>query len=127
MKAKLLRFPKLLFIGALLLALLAGAVIEGFTKLGVTNASAPASQTSAPTASATAPSATTVPQSRASYPEPRRVHHRRSFEKEALIVGGSAAGGALIGGLAGGGKGAGIGAASGGIAGLIYDLATRNK
>jgi hypothetical protein len=52
---------------------------------------------------------------------------KRSWEKEALIIGGGAAGGAGIGALAGGKKGAGIGAATGGVAGLIYDLATRNK
>ena len=52
---------------------------------------------------------------------------KRSWEKEALIIGGGAAAGAGIGALAGGGKGAGIGAATGGIAGLIYDLSTRNK
>lgn len=52
---------------------------------------------------------------------------KRSWEKEALIIGGSAAAGAGIGALAGGKKGAGIGAATGGIAGLIYDLSTRNK
>src|SRR5437867_3253770 len=54
-------------------------------------------------------------------------YKKRSFGKEALIVGGSAGAGAAIGALAGGGKGAGIGALSGGIAGLVYDLATRNK
>ena len=61
--------------------------------------------------------------------EPRRtvVPKKRSLKKELLIVGGGAAGGAAIGALAGGGKGAGIGAATGGVAGLIYDLATRNK
>ncbi len=59
--------------------------------------------------------------------EPRTRRKTRSFEKEALIVGGSAAGGAAIGALAGGGKGAGIGALSGGIAGLVYDLSTRKK
>jgi hypothetical protein len=48
-----------------------------------------------------------------------------SWEKDALIVGGSAGGGALIGALAGGKKGAGVGAAAGGVGGLIYDLATR--
>jgi uncharacterized protein YcfJ len=53
--------------------------------------------------------------------------HKRSFEKEALIVGGGAGAGALIGGLAKGGKGAAVGAAAGGVGGLIYDLATRNK
>ena len=52
---------------------------------------------------------------------------KRTWEKEALIIGGSAGAGAAIGAVAGGGKGAGIGALSGGIAGLVYDLATRNK
>ena len=52
---------------------------------------------------------------------------KRSWEKEALIIGGSAAAGAGIGALAGGKKGAGIGAATGGVAGLIYDLTTRKK
>jgi hypothetical protein len=52
---------------------------------------------------------------------------KRSWEKEALIIGGGAGAGAGIGALAGGKKGAGIGAAAGGIAGLIYDLSTRNK
>ncbi|MBI2821215.1 MAG: hypothetical protein HYX74_03225 [Acidobacteria bacterium] len=50
---------------------------------------------------------------------------KRSWEKEVLIVGGSAGAGAAIGAVAGGKKGAGIGALSGGIAGLVYDLATR--
>jgi hypothetical protein len=57
-------------------------------------------------------------------PQPAK---KRSWEKEALIIGGSAAAGAGIGALAGGKKGAAIGAASGGVAGLIYDLSTRNK
>ena len=52
---------------------------------------------------------------------------KRSWEKEALIIGGGAGAGAGIGALAGGGKGAGIGAATGGVAGLIYDLTTRHK
>ena len=51
----------------------------------------------------------------------------RSWEKEALIIGGSAGAGTAIGAMAGGKKGAGIGAAAGGVGGLIYDLATRNK
>jgi hypothetical protein len=51
----------------------------------------------------------------------------RSWEKEALIIGGSAGGGAAIGAIAGGKKGAGIGAAAGGVGGLIYDVLTRNK
>ena len=52
---------------------------------------------------------------------------KRSLEKEALIIGGSAGAGAAIGAAAGGGKGAAIGALSGGVAGLVYDLATRKK
>jgi hypothetical protein len=51
----------------------------------------------------------------------------RSWEREVLIVGGSAGAGAAIGAAAGGKKGAGIGALSGGLAGLVYDMATRNK
>jgi hypothetical protein len=51
----------------------------------------------------------------------------RSWEKEALIIGGSAGAGTAIGALAGGKKGAGVGAAAGGVGGLIYDLLTRNK
>jgi hypothetical protein len=59
---------------------------------------------------------------------PDSAHPRkRSWERDALIVGGSAGGGALIGAVAGGGKGAAIGATAGGIGGLIYDLATRDK
>ena len=58
---------------------------------------------------------------------PVQPQKNRSLEKEVLIVGGSAGAGAAIGALAGGGKGAGIGALSGGVAGLVYDLATKNK
>jgi hypothetical protein len=53
--------------------------------------------------------------------------NKRSWEQEALIIGGAAGGGAGIGALAGGKKGAAVGAAAGGVGGLIYDLATRNK
>src|SRR4051812_36638004 len=53
--------------------------------------------------------------------------NKRSWEQEALIVGGSAGGGAGIGALVGGKKGAGVGAAAGGVGGLIYDLLTREK
>jgi len=54
------------------------------------------------------------------------VHrNKHGWEKDALIIGGSAGGGALVGALAGGKKGAGIGAAAGGIGGLIYDLARK--
>jgi len=62
--------------------------------------------------------------------QPRRAvesKKKRSLEKELLIIGGSAGAGAAIGAVAGGKKGAAVGALSGGVAGLIYDLATRNK
>jgi hypothetical protein len=59
---------------------------------------------------------------------PDRPHARkRSWEKEALIIGGSAGAGTLIGAAAGGKKGAVVGATAGGIGGLIYDMATRDK
>jgi hypothetical protein len=63
------------------------------------------------------------PASRAVAQSPKK----RSLKREALIVGGSAGAGAAIGAVAGGKKGAAVGALSGGIAGLVYDLATRNK
>ena len=53
--------------------------------------------------------------------------NKRSWEKEALIIGGSAGAGAAVGAVSGGKKGAGIGAAAGGVGGLIYDLVTRDK
>jgi hypothetical protein len=52
---------------------------------------------------------------------------KRSWEKEALIIGGSAGAGTAIGAMAGGKKGAAVGAAAGGVGGLIYDLMTRKK
>ena len=55
------------------------------------------------------------------------VVRKRPFRRSAAIVGGSAAGGALIGALAGGGKGAAIGALAGGGGGLIYDRGTHKK
>lgn len=58
--------------------------------------------------------------------EPSHPRHR-SWEKELLIIGGSAGAGAAVGGLTAGKKGAGIGAGAGGVGGLIYDLATRKN
>lgn len=59
-------------------------------------------------------------------PEPPHPQ-KRSWEKDALIIGGGAGAGAAVGAIAGGGKGAAIGGAAGGIGGLIYDVVTRNK
>jgi hypothetical protein len=50
---------------------------------------------------------------------------RRTWQKSALLIGGSAAGGAGIGGLIGGKKGALAGAALGGGAAAIYDQVKR--
>lgn len=64
-----------------------------------------------------------------SFDEPREtvVKQPRSWKKSALIIGGSAAGGAGIGAIFDGGKGAKKGAVIGGVAGVVYDIATRNK
>jgi hypothetical protein len=61
--------------------------------------------------------------------ETRAAPHanKRSWEQEALIIGGSAGAGTAIGAIAGGKKGAGVGAAAGGVGGLIFDLMTRDK
>jgi len=60
-------------------------------------------------------------------PHRRVITERRSRKHSLEIVGGSAAGGALIGALAGGGKGAGIGALAGGAGGFLYDRLTHKK
>jgi len=69
-----------------------------------------------------------------SAPQPRRItrsssnnSETRSWQKEAVIIGGGAAAGAGIGVIAGGKKGAAIGAISGGVAGLVYDMKTRKS
>jgi hypothetical protein len=55
------------------------------------------------------------------------VHTGRSWKKSALIIGGTAAGGAGIGAIVGGKSGAVKGAVLGGVAGTVFDIATRNK
>jgi hypothetical protein len=59
------------------------------------------------------------------YREP--VQQGRSWKKSALIIGGSAAGGAGLGAIVDGKSGAKKGAVIGGVGGLVYDLVTRNK
>jgi hypothetical protein len=62
-----------------------------------------------------------------SSPRYETVHQGRSWKKSALIIGGSAAGGAGVGAIVDGKSGAKKGAIIGGVGGLVYDLATRNK
>jgi len=52
---------------------------------------------------------------------------QNTHKKDALEIGGGAAGGAIIGALVGGGKGAAIGTAAGGGAGTAVVLSTRGK
>ena len=61
--------------------------------------------------------------SRPVYTEP--VARKRTWQKSAILIGGSAAGGAGIGALIGGKKGAMAGAAIGGRAAAIYDQVKR--
>jgi hypothetical protein len=55
-----------------------------------------------------------------------RSQPQRSWQKSAMLIGGSAAGGAGVGALIGGKKGAGIGALIGGGAATLYDQAKRH-
>jgi hypothetical protein len=75
---------------------------------------------------ATREEVTSAPRIVETRPEPPHAK-KRSWEKEALIIGGSAGAGTAIGAVAGGKKGAAVGAAAGGVGGLIYDLVTRDK
>ena len=53
--------------------------------------------------------------------------NQRSWEKDAVIIGGGAGTGIVIGGVEGGNKGAANGGAAGGVGGLIYDLIAQGK
>jgi len=112
-------------------------VVYGASPFGsdaVTGAPAPAPPVAAPAyAASMAPAYTSAPVPYRRYYRDSRgrrryvVVRRRPFSHSAAIVGGSAAGGALIGALAGGGKGAAIGALAGGGGGLVYDRLTHKK
>ena len=59
------------------------------------------------------------------YVEREPVEKKRSWQKSALVIGGSAASGAAVGGMVDGKKGALIGAALGGGAASIYEAIKR--
>ena len=86
-----------------------------------------------PAARTTAAARPRVVRQATTYSQPRAVASRetvepkRSWKKTALVIGGSAAGGAGIGAIAGGKKGALIGAAVGGGAGTVYEMLKRDK
>jgi hypothetical protein len=60
------------------------------------------------------------------YASERVAKPRRTWQKSALLIGGSAAGGAGVGALIGGKKGAGIGALLGGGSAAIFDQVKRH-
>lgn len=130
--------PKILIAAGLALAFLVGAAANGIYT-GTTRAFNPDEEKAVVQQATVARPAVAK---RTQYVQPRTVYvsnpsvaasapvnaeKKRSLKKEVLIVGGSAGAGAAVGAVAGGKKGAAIGALSGGIAGLVYDLATRNK
>jgi hypothetical protein len=129
---------KILIAAGLVLAFVVGTVANGLYTASTANAFNPADQTAVETRTVrTTPAVTRTRYVAAPrtvvVDEPRQVARvveqpkKRSWEREVLIVGGSAGAGAAIGAVAGGKKGAAIGAISGGVAGLVYDMATRKK
>jgi hypothetical protein len=133
--------PKILIAAGLVMAFAFGTMASGIYS-STTRAFNPADEQAIAVASTARTNSVAAPVvTRTRYVEPRTVvaadpaparapvveKKKRSLQKEILIVGGSAGAGAAIGAIAGGKKGAGIGAISGGVAGLIYDMATRNK
>jgi len=117
--------------GGLGLLILGGATVAAFR-----SPATPATTTETAVAVEPAPAATTVPPVVVAQPEgprvvqraPRRTYvKKRSGKKSALIIGGSAVGGALVGKVVGGKKGAIIGGLAGAAGGTIYDRKTRKK
>jgi uncharacterized protein YcfJ len=116
--------------GALGLLVLGGATVAAFRS----PAPAPVAVASPVAVAQAAPAATTVPVVTVAQPQtvrvvqqPRRYVKKRSGKKSALIIGGSAVGGALIGNAVGGKKATIVGGVAGAAAGTVYDRKTRKK
>ena len=127
---------KILTAAGLALAFVVGTMASGLCTAG-SRAFAPAEDRQENIAPAMYTARSTPAVARTRFVQPRTIsstttpvsetQKKRSLQREILIVGGSAGAGAAVGAVAGGKKGAAIGAMSGGVAGLVYDLATRNK
>ena len=100
----------------------AGPVLASYTTPAY-SAPAPAVRTATPTRTVYRSRPTYRPASTSRYP----TTQTRSWKKSALIIGGSAAGGAAVGAILDGKSGAKKGAVLGGVAGTVYDIATRTK
>lgn len=101
-----------------------GAYASGFQPVAVQapqSAPRPVVYTTAP-----APVVRTAPAAQPVVVQAERREPERSWQKSALVIGGSAASGAAVGGVIKGKKGALIGAAAGGGAASIYE-ATRRR
>src|SRR5262249_33994282 len=108
------------FVGlAVLAAFLAGTVLAGYIAPKFNSASA---AVPARTAMTSEPAPRRVIVERA-----RPVRHRRSLEREVLIVAGGGGGGAASCGAARGGEGAAVGGPTAGVARRGYEPATRNR
>jgi uncharacterized protein YcfJ len=121
--------------GALGLLVLGGATVAAFRSPAPAVAVTPIAPAEPVAVAQTAPSATTVPVVTVAEPQtvrvvqrqPRRYVKKRSGKKSALIIGGSAIGGALIGNAVGGKKATIVGGVAGAAAGTVYDRKTRKK
>lgn len=123
--------------GALGLLILGGATVAAFRSPATPTTTVPAVApvAPAPVAVQAEPAATTVPPVVVAAPErvrvvqrtPRRYVKKRSGKKSALIIGGSALGGALVGKAVGGKKATIVGGVVGAAAGTVYDRKTRKK
>ena len=117
--------PRVTIFAAILAAFLLGAMFDGYVRPALSNPLAQPPETAH--YASPSPGAQNTVQRRAAYSEAPVVTHHRPWERQAFIIAGSPGAGAGIGAVAAGKRGAAIGALSGGVAGLVYDLATRNR